>query len=121
MLIMGGADRNKSDKDGRSPFYIASEADRSVVVDLLIKSGADCNQGDIRGRTPLHAVFEAFSTWGTQMSGYESVLRNLIESGADINQSDLNGECPLTIARKHNQHAIIDKLMKHFKELNLTE
>lgn len=54
------------------------------------------------------------------MSGYESILRNLIESGADINQSDLNGECPLTIARKHNQHTIIDKLMTHFEKLNLT-
>ena len=117
---MGGADCNQSDKDGRSPLFIASEADQSAVVDLLIKGGADCNQGDIRGRTPLHAVFEAFSKWGTHMSGYESILRNLIESGADINQSDLNGECPLTIARKHNQHTIIDKLMKHFEKLNLT-
>ena len=120
LLIMGGADCNQSDKDGRSPLFIASEADQSAVVDLLIKGGADCNQGDIRGRTPLHAVFEAFSKWGTHMSGYESILRNLIESGADINQSDLNGECPLTIARKHNQHTIIDKLMKHFEKLNLT-
>ena len=44
LLIKGGADCNRSDKDGRTPLHEGCW--RVDVVDLLIKGGADCNQSD---------------------------------------------------------------------------
>ena len=41
VLLTSGADKNKPDKDGRTPLFVAAKNGHIAVVDLLLRAGAD--------------------------------------------------------------------------------
>ena len=63
LLLRGGADPNKCDKDKRTPLHIAvstNVGDSNVTSEMeasLIAAAADGAAVDVFGRTPLHYAF----------------------------------------------------------------
>ena len=89
-LVEYDADVNAKDREGRTPFYLASEGiylkDCSVHR-LLLELGADVNAQAEDGGTPLH--FASF--YGARLD----VIHLLVERGADINARSMDGSTPL--------------------------
>ncbi len=75
---------------GRTPLYVASEADVVENVEYLLERGADVNAGEEeRGQIPLHAAARADNP---------VVAAILIRAGSPVDASDVHGVTPLAVA-----------------------
>ena len=74
LLIAAGADKDKADKNGTTPLFLAAQNGHLNVVQSLIEAGVDVNQANKNGATPLYMAAQ---------EGHTAVVGLLIEAGAD--------------------------------------
>ncbi|WP_341816915.1 ankyrin repeat domain-containing protein [Wolbachia endosymbiont (group A) of Agelastica alni] len=135
ILIDQGADISAKDKDGKTPFEIASEQNHTEVANFLsekqgeynrsllnavkkrdiseitdlLNRGADVNVKNNRGDTPLHLVAR---------NGHLEVVEKLIENGANVNEKDIHGETPLHRAAEKGRLEVVEKLIENGANVN---
>ena len=84
LLLNAGADKDKSDINGRSPLFIACERGFKEIAEMLLKAGADKEQSDIDGYHPLLIACK---------KGFQEIVEMLINSKMNlfaITSSDQN-------------------------------
>jgi ankyrin repeat protein len=82
MILERGADPTVQDKDGRTPFHLASRLGTCGSVRMILKQGADPTVQDKDGRTPFHEA---------SLEGHVEVVRMILERGADPTVQDKDG------------------------------
>nr|XP_022295084.1 uncharacterized protein LOC111105207 [Crassostrea virginica] len=112
LLIKNGADCNKNDEKGPTPFCRATGAVHEDIVNLLNESVADCNKRDRYGPTPLCYASGA---------GHVDIVKMLIKSGADCNTNDGKGPTPLCRASRAGHEDIVDLLIKNGADCNKSD
>ncbi len=94
LLIENGADANRADRDGWTPFQAACDMNHVAAARFLLEqggvdvSGASPKDGD----TPLHRAC---------MSGRLAVAKMLLEEGADAHVENVDGDLPARIAQRY--------------------
>lgn len=112
MLIKGGADVNRLDRNGRGPLHIAVQMNDVETVDVLLQRGsADPNKFDRNSVTPLHIACER---------GFKSILEKLLRSGANPNEN-YGGSSPLILAVYGSHGDCVDVLLKHGTDPNVKD
>ena len=89
-LIIGGADVNAIDIDGKTPLLLATTG----VINVLRKAGA---KGPSRIEA-IQATNNLLSAWNEPRDITPEYIRSLISEGADVNAKDSDRNAPLTIA-----------------------
>jgi ankyrin repeat protein len=56
MLLAHGAEVNKRDIEGKTPFFRSCERGLPVIAKMLLDSGADDRSADARGTSPIHVA-----------------------------------------------------------------
>ncbi|CAG0883067.1 unnamed protein product [Cyprideis torosa] len=135
LLLQNGADRNRKNRDGKTPLDLVKEGDEEVadllrgeaalleaskkgsvsrVKNLVTLSPAMINCRDSQGRnsTPLHLA-----------AGYNNleVAEYLLENGADVNAQDKGGLIPLHNASSYGHLDIAALLIKYETRVNATD
>ena len=101
-LVDGGADLNRSDKDGLTPLTLSAIEGRLEVLKFLVDEGADLNLADKEGCTTLHAA---------AILGHFDIVKFLVLKGADM-KMDAKGWTPLDAAVFKGQRHVADFLAK---------
>ena len=106
-----GADLNKSNNDGATPFHIAAEYGQLNVLCLLreLYPSTDVNQGDKYGDTPSCLAAR---------HGQVAALRELKGWGADVNQGNWDGDTPCHAAVEYGQVAALRELKNLDADVN---
>jgi ankyrin repeat protein len=77
-----GADANKVNKDGNTPFMIAAGARENGALELLLPAAKDINLKNLKGESALTMAVK---------SGTPENLALLLNKGADVNVTDKDG------------------------------
>ncbi len=75
MLILAGADINKTDKRGWTPFLVACQFRNFKIVSMLMQHGAVIDNAGNDGKTPLH--------WACR-NKRTKIIPMLIQAGANV-------------------------------------
>jgi ankyrin repeat protein len=100
-LIEHEAGVNLADGDGRTALYVAAAGGHQAVVDVLLENGAHPNATTAEGESALYAAVAG---------GYEGIVRSLLEMGSLSTFHTRAGETPLSLAKKKNDHVMVDLL-----------
>jgi ankyrin repeat protein len=123
-LIDGGADVNRTMKDGTNPLYIATTKGHAAVLQALLDGGANVDIVDKDGNTPLYIAAN---------SGHKAVAKMLIRAGGKIGdkpfseekQKKLYQECKEEVKAEIKDVLISSQnekfVKKHVKHLQLQE
>ncbi len=142
VLLEKGVDINAKDKSGRTALIVAAssaraEDDCGPVIKLLLEKGADIHATDEKGDTALSRAtkennikaIRALQSAGATVSkdifvaiGQNDLVavKTFLEQGTDVNQKDGNGDTPLTLAARSGRLAIVDLLLEHGANPNLS-
>ena len=112
ILLNGGADCNKPDKDGCTPLHLAARYGNGDVVRIILDSGAEPNGDDRYRCTPLHIAAEC---------GFEGVANMLLDAQAEIEKTCSFGQTPLHIAVLRNQHNMVKLLLDNGASLTMRD
>lgn len=98
LIESGGANVDRRDKDGRTPFLIACAKSELDHVKYLAEKGADIHATDDNDANALHYAC---------MYNHLEVIKYLVESGVNINDKggDYDDTC-LHIAYRHNDRVV---------------
>eukprot|EP01060_Flectonema_neradi_P023367 TRINITY_DN31616_c0_g1_i1.p1 TRINITY_DN31616_c0_g1~~TRINITY_DN31616_c0_g1_i1.p1 ORF type:complete len:593 (+),score=150.59 TRINITY_DN31616_c0_g1_i1:132-1910(+) len=103
-LLQHGVPIDSPQEDGCTGLWLASEAGRANVVELLCQHGADTsicrNQG---GASPLYVAAQ---------NGFEAVVETLLRHGANPNQQKDTGATALCIASQMANSRITSRLIE---------
>ncbi|CAG0884303.1 unnamed protein product [Cyprideis torosa] len=112
LLIVKDAKVNAKNKDGETPLFFATKWDRHSVVEVLLTHGADPNITNENKTSPLHEARSA------------ATAKRLIEGKANMNAKNettiFNGNTPLFIASEENRHSVVEVLLGHGADPNIT-
>lgn len=121
MLVEGGSNLEKKDRDGRTPLALACICNQRAVAKYLVSAGADVNSMDNCGNTSLlHAMNSGLTL------NYE-LISMLLHAGADPNVCNKYGHTPLiTAVRRGSEHSLdglltVRDLIDHGCDLNETD
>jgi ankyrin repeat protein len=109
LLLARGAKVNATDRNGRSPLFVASAGGNGQIVELLLANGAKVDARTKQHYTPLHSAAGG---------GHEKIVARLIANGADVNVvsksifRDRPGHTPLYFAFKAGHLAVAERLRK---------
>ncbi|CAE7351774.1 Ank1 [Symbiodinium natans] len=103
LLLEADADKDKSDRHGRTPLWLASQDGHSEIVRLLLESGAKKDHKDHYKRTPL---------WVASLRAHLEVVKLLLDSGADTNIGDTYGRTPLWEAAQSGHTEVVRLLLQ---------
>ncbi|CAG0895051.1 unnamed protein product [Cyprideis torosa] len=95
--------------DKRTPLFQAIFNGAHSVVEVLLAHEADPNIIDSLGRSSLHWTASA------------ETAELLIMKGAAVNPKDKFGETPLFVATQNDHHSIIEVLLAHGADPNITD
>jgi len=76
-FVERGADINKENINGLTPYHFSCENENENIVRYLVKHGADINKENEYGFTPIHYACR---------NGNKNLFRYLVEYGVDINK-----------------------------------
>lgn len=111
-LIAAGADVNRRSPGLlMPPIHLAMSRCHIPVLKALIKAGANLSYCDKNLGSPL--------CYASRLGALENV-KCLIEAGAVLNQKSLAGNTALHIAVQHGQPLILQLLLHHKADLNIT-
>lgn len=102
-------DVNGTDRDGRTPLYVACLLGHLDVVKALLDGGADVNKAHKDGFTPLYVASQ---------SGYRDIVAVLIAKGAEVNKADKDGFTPLYAASENGHLGIVQALLSSGADVN---
>ncbi len=100
---------NETDKDSKTPLYIAAQQGHLDVVLALLEKGAEVNQARKGGATPLFIAAQ---------KGRIDVVLALLEKGAEVNQARESGATPLFIAAQKGHLDVVLALLEKGAEVN---
>jgi ankyrin repeat protein len=103
LLLGRGADVNKADNDGFTPFWEASGGGHVEVLKILLDCGVDVNEVNNDGETPLHAAAE---------KGAVAAIKLLLGRGADTSKADNAGKTPVYTASENGKAEAAHVLLK---------
>ena len=81
-FLAKGADANKANKDGNTPFMIAAGARENGALELLLPAAKDINLKNLKGESALTFAVK---------SGTPDNVALLLNKGADVNVTDKDG------------------------------
>ena len=81
-FLAKGADVNKANKDGNTPFMIAAGARENGALELLLPAAKDINLKNLKGESALTMAVK---------SGTPDNVALLLNKGADVNVADKDG------------------------------
>ena len=111
-LLQSGVNVNEADVNGLLPLGIALQTKNCAAIRLLAEYGADPNvRHKSDGISALHLAAGA---------GMEDVVKSLISAGATIDIRMNDGRTPLALAFNHRHIGIIDLLLKHGADPNIS-
>lgn len=100
-VLLGSADINMTNGQGKSPLILAVEDKDLDLADLLLQNGADVDLKDRSGRTALmYAVTHASSF----------MVRLLLDAGADTSIKNKQGVTVTDLAKRRGNERIISLL-----------
>ena len=108
LLVEQGADKDKGDKYGDTPLFLASFKGYLEMAQYLVEQGAALDKANSKGITPLIVASK----------GELELCRYLLEKGADRDKSCNRGMTPLHWAANYGQLAIAMLLMSYGADLN---
>lgn len=103
LLEKGTQVNARSEKDGKTPLWLAAKGGNTGIIRKLLEKGASPHIADQEGRTPLHMA---------AANGDEESVRLLLEKGAPINARDDKGETSLHYAARHGYKTVTAILLK---------
>eukprot|EP00981_Chlorochromonas_danica_P003166 scaffold633_cov288-Ochromonas_danica.AAC.1 len=106
LLADNRVDVNQTDKNGRTPIFVASEVGRVDVVRVLLADNrVDVNQTDKNGRTPIYVA--------SQRGNVEvvSVLLLAANRRVDVNKPSQNGWTPIHVASEVGRVDVVRVLL----------
>ena len=96
---------------GKTLLYIAAEAGRKDIVELLMKKGAQVNQTNCYSSLPIHAAARC---------GHLETVRLLIASDSEVNLARVLGRAaPLHLAAEYGHTAVVRLLLDNGANINL--
>ena len=110
-LLQKGADINATDKEGRSPLFIAARQGHLEIVQKLIQNKADINLCSKHSDHPL--IVAAYN-------GYRSVVQELIKNGVPANTKGMNGDTALHAASYKGHNDVVLCLKDNCADINVT-
>ena len=113
LLIEAGANVKASTRlGGLTPLLMAATNGSAAMIDLLLKAGADVNSTDAHETTPLMLA---------AASGSSDAVKTLLDHGAEVNAREATwGQTALMFASALNRAAVIDLLIAHHADANVT-
>lgn len=118
-LLKKGADPNIGDRYGVAPVYYTVSEKKLPAIQLMKEYHADFGYVSKANQNLLHLL--AFKHVNDKRSdkSWETMFDLLIsENCMDINKSDKRGQSPLHLAIKHNNLAIVRKLIENGADVN---
>ena len=110
-LLLGyKADVYACDDDGDTALHCAAYGGCPEIVRLLLKLNLDVNFRNKYGATPLHQAS------GRRKEGSMEVVRLLLDYGTDVQARNLRGQTAIEVARRREQHEIVQLLSQHIAE-----
>ena len=106
LLLNGGADPNKKDKDDETPLHWTVRKGQMSATKILLDYGAKPNTASKNRTTPLHCA---------ALMGHERIVNVLLDKGAEPNCEDNDGWTPLHAAALKDHSCIVDTLKKKTK------
>ena len=128
MRINGMQDgqRNRLNRLGATPFFLASKSNDTEAMDVLLAAGADPLVANADGTTALMvaagvAVFNPGEDGGTEPAQEAEMLRAvslLVELGHDVNAVNYRGETPLQGAAFRGADSVVQYLVDRGGDLD---
>ena len=112
LLIEKGADVNRQDLAGNTPLHRTAYSNSALIAERLITSGAGLEIRNKSNYTPLGAL--------TRSTHNLEVAEVLVKHGADVNAPWTNGATPLNDAASYSDGRVIDLLMDHMADFDIT-
>ncbi|XP_061196628.1 E3 ubiquitin-protein ligase MIB2-like [Saccostrea echinata] len=119
LLLQGGADPNKSNKDGRTPLHMACIEAYYNMVKILLDHGVSISVSDNDGNTPLHCALGGVRAqpmllilMGHQVQTKTERVKiacMLIEFGAKIDQRNKKGQQAIDLATEADVKAAVQQ------------
>ena len=108
-LLQHGADKDKTDHEGRTPLIAAAVDGHLAVVQYLLEQGVDKDKALNNGATPL---------FGAAHTGHLPVVQRLLEHGADKDKANNIGASPLFMAAQNGHLPVVQCLLEHGADMN---
>lgn len=86
---LGNRKVDPTDKNGRTPLFLAIQSNKLKHVKFLVKNGANLHHIDNNGVTPIIVACQ---------TGNYPIIRTLVKAGANLNQRGSDGLTPLSIS-----------------------
>jgi len=103
LLLKAGAEVDKPNLAGTTPFLVASDRGREDCVRVLIKYGAKVNQ---KNQKSFSAILYA------AQNGHDRVLQLLVDSGGDVKAQNFNQQTALHFACMNNKPECVKILVR---------
>lgn len=111
LLIESGADVNKANSFGVTPFIAFAGAFDVEVTRLAIEHGADINSQSQAGTVQVkEPTFGTTALMNAAKAGQTETVQLLLEHGADTSLTDSKGKTAVDYARENGHGAIVDLL-----------
>jgi len=112
-MAQQGINVNQADKYGRTPVYLAAQAQQPEMLEELFAKGADANTANTSGTTPLIAAAE---------KGHVRTIELLLtRDGISLDAKDKAGQTALMVAAANGYIQVVEALVKAGARMDITD
>lgn len=135
LLLKNGADPNRGDFDGLTPFHFAAWWGWKPGFFLMLENGADGNASDNGGMNALNYALIGNNRdlanvlrkrgvpknlWAAAIDGDTDTLKDILEEHPDwLNRQDSYGSTPLHLAIASNRSGTVDHLLRRGADFHI--